>query len=142
MHANGNRITFYNTMQNASTNSWGCPGTQNYSAMSLSGQGVLRFTAPTSSPFVRMLFFANRTATLNGNNEDQIVGGAGTTFDGAPYFKRTPLKFASNSTTNRYTVLVADRISINGTTTLNNNYSSLSNSNPFALYTTGGGLVE
>jgi hypothetical protein len=63
-------------------------------------------------------------------------------FDGALYFKRTPLKFAGNSTTNGYTVLVADRISINGTTTLNNNYSSLSNPNPFVPYTTGGGLVE
>jgi hypothetical protein len=71
-----------------------------------------------------------------------VVGNSASTFDGALYFKKGNLKFAGTSAVNGYTVLVADNISINGTSTINNNYSTLANPNPFAPYSTGGGMVE
>ena len=59
------------------------------------------------------------------------------------YFCARVLKGSrGNSSSNGYTVVVADNISIEGTSAIGNNYSSLSQPNPFAPYTTGGGLAE
>ena len=138
----GTGVTFYNTgTGGTSYAAWGCPAS-GYTPMGLSGQGTLTFKAPTSGTFVGMLFFADRTLGSGSGKFDQIVGGSTSVFDGALYFKSGNLKFAGSSSTTGYTVLVADNISINGTTTLGNNYTSLANPNPFAPYSTGGGMVE
>jgi hypothetical protein len=132
----GTGVTFYNTKSNG----WGCPGNANFAPVSFAGQGQASFTAPTSGPLVGMLYFQDRSITDSRVNK--VVGGSGSSFDGAFYFRNSPLTFAGNSSTNGYTVLVADQISINGTTTLKNNYTTLSTPNPFAPAATGGGLVE
>jgi hypothetical protein len=99
----------------------------------------MNLKAPASGNCVGMLFFEDRTLYGGGAT---INGGASSSFDGALYFKNSSLQFAGTNSTNGYMVLVADTISINGTTTLGNNYSTLSDPNPFAPASTGGGLVE
>ena len=71
-----------------------------------------------------------------------MVGGSSFTFDGAIYFKQSSFKFAGNNSTNGYMVIVADTIDIHGAATMGNNYSKLSDPNPFAPGSTGGGLVQ
>lgn len=70
-----------------------------------------------------------------------MVGGSNFTFNGALYFKQSSFKFAGNSSSTGYMVLVADTIDIHGATTIGNNYTALSDPNPFAPGSTGGGLV-
>ena len=103
----------------------------------------MNLSAPTSGTTEGFLFFEDRTNNTASTTE-KIVGGAGSTFDGALYFKHGALTFAGNNSTNGYMVIVANTIKINGTTTIGNNYSSLQpGSNfPMAPLATGGGLVE
>ncbi len=139
---NGTGVTFYNTGTGGTAyGAWGCPNSD-YTPIGLAGQGRLNFKAPTSGTFVGMLFFGDRNLGTGAGKSEQIVGGSDSIFDGALYFKKGNLKFAGRSSNTGYTVLVADNISINGTTTLGNNYTSLANPNPFAPYSTGGGMVE
>ena len=52
------------------------------------------------------------------------------------------MKFAGSSSVNGYLVLVADNITVTGNSTIGSNYTTLPTNNPFAPYSTGGGLVE
>lgn len=130
----GTGVTLYST----SSTGWGCAP---YSAgpLSFTGQATANFSAPTSGSMCGMLFFQDRTLDPGGST---IVGGSTSTFDGAMYFKKSALKMAGTNSTTGYMVLVADTIDINGATTLGNNYTSLSDPNPFAPGSTGGGLVQ
>ena len=140
--AAGTGVMFYNTgTGGTSYSSWGCPA-KAYSSLAITGQGELNLKAATSGSFVGMLFYSDRTLGSGSGKFDQVVGNSSSTFDGALYFKKGNLKFAGTSAVSRYTVLVADNISINGTSTIGNNYSALANPNPFAPYSTGGGMVE
>lgn len=132
----GAGVTFYNTAGGAS---WGCAASS-IASVSINGQAQMQLTAPTSGSLVGMLFFEDRSQYFGGGAK--INGGSSSSFDGALYFKNSNLQFAGTNSTNGYMVLVADTISINGTTTIGNNYSTLSNPNPFAPASTGGGLVE
>lgn len=141
-HARGTGVTFYNTGTGGTNyGAWGCPNS-GYDPIGLAGQGELALSAPTSGNFVGMLFFGDRTLGSGAGKAEQIVGGSDTRFNGALYFKKGNLKFAGSSSATGYLVLVADNISINGTSTIGNNYTTLTNPNPFAPYSTGGGMVE
>lgn len=89
-----------------------------------------------------MLFLGDRTTGASGGKFDQVVGGSGATMDGALYFPNSNVKFAGSSSTTGYLVLVADNITITGDSGIGSNYTSLASNNPFAPYSTGGGLVE
>jgi hypothetical protein len=128
-------VTFYSTSGSFSP---AC-GNSSIGNISINGQAQMNLKAPASGNCVGMLFFEDRTLYGGGAT---INGGASSSFDGALYFKNSSLQFAGTNSTNGYMVLVADTISINGTTTLGNNYSTLSDPNPFAPASTGGGLVE
>lgn len=135
----GSGVTFYNTSASGG-HSWGCPSYSAHQPLSLSGQATATLSAPTSGANVGMLFFDDRS--IYDSRANKIVGGSNSAFNGALYFRNAPLQFAGKNTTRGYMVLVADTISINGSTTIGNNYTDLSNPNPFAPSSTGGGLVE
>lgn len=140
--AKGTGLMFYNTGSGGTNyTQWGCAN-RAYTPLSITGQGEVNLTAQTSGTFVGMLFFSDRKLGSGSGKYDQVVGGAGNYFNGALYFKRSNLKFAGGSSNTGYVVLVADNISIVGGGTLGNNYSTLANPNPFAPYSTGGGMVE
>ena len=131
----GTGITFYST----NSTGWGCAGTYGAGVFSSTGQAAATFSAPVSGPLCGMLFFQDRTLNPGGSS---MVGGSSFTFDGAIYFKQSSFKFAGNNSTNGYMVIVADTIDIHGAATMGNNYSKLSDPNPFAPGSTGGGLVQ
>jgi hypothetical protein len=60
------------------------------------------------------------------STENQIVGDADTVLNGALYFKNSNITFSGNSSSTGYTTLVADTVTINGSSTLNQNNSPLS----------------
>ncbi|HLJ48754.1 MAG TPA: hypothetical protein VKU01_22210 [Bryobacteraceae bacterium] len=132
-------VTFYNTAS-TSGNSWGCPFNTSHAPITFSGQGAVILQAPTTGSQVGMLFFDDRSIYDSRNNK--IVGGASSTFDGALYFRNSPLTFGGSNSTSGYMVLVANTVNINGTSSIGNNYATLSDPNPFAPSSTGGGLVE
>jgi hypothetical protein len=140
--ASGTGVMFYNTGTGGTNYSqWGC-GNKSYKPLAITGQGELNISAPTSGPFVGMAFYGDRLLGSGNGKFDQIVGNSSSTFNGAIYFKKGNVKFAGKSSTNGYLVLVADNITITGTSTLGNNYTVLGQPNPFAPFATGGGLVE
>lgn len=67
-----------------------------------------------------------------------INGNSSSTFDGAIYFATTSVTYNGNSSSNGYSIVVADKLIINGNSSLGNNYSSLANGSPI----TGAILAE
>lgn len=127
-------VTIYNT----SSTGWGCPSSSPYTAISINGGAVMKMKAPTSGSYVGILMFDDRT--VSGNTT--INGNSSSSFDGALYFKGSQLTFNGTNSTNGYMVIVADTIKLAGSTTLGNNYTSLSTTNYFTPTTTGSGLSE
>jgi hypothetical protein len=135
-HVNGSAVTIYNSTGSA----WGCSSSAAGNLKIVATANVV-LSAPTSSTSYTegILFMEDRSISGLGN---EIAGSSSSTFDGALYFKNSSMKFAGNNATHGYLFLVADTIDINGSTTLGNNYSSLSTPHPFAPTGTGGGLVR
>jgi hypothetical protein len=131
----GTHVTFYST----SSTGWGCGNSYGAGTFSTTGQAQMTFSAPINGSLVGMLFFQDRNLDPG---ESDMVGGSGCSCDGSLYFKKSAVKLAGNSSQNGYLVIVADTIDINGATKLGNNYTSLTNPNPFAPGSTGGGLVQ
>ncbi len=122
----GTNVFFYNTYNS----------TYSYGAIDLSGSNVTNFSAPTSGTYAGILFFQDRSVPL-GYSTSKITGASGSTFDGAIYFPTTYVDYAGNSSSNGYTIIVADEVSIVGSSTLLDNYSSLPGGDPIkatALY--------
>ena len=131
-------VTFYSTAS-TSTTSWGCSKSYTAGVLSFTGQATATFNAPTSGPLCGMVFFQDRTLDPGTSS---LLGGSGFTFNGAIYFKLSNLKLAGNAATGGYQVIVAGTIDIHGAMQMTNNYTTLSDPNPFAPGSTGGGLVN
>ncbi len=114
----GTGITFYNTT-----------GTGGYGAISFDGNAQANISAPTSGPLVGILFFQDRSipGTAAGST---ITGDSSSTFDGAIYFTSTSLSFGGNSSTNGYSIVVANQLSLSGNASIGSNYSSLTGGSP------------
>ena len=115
----GNGVTFYNT------------GTKNgptgIAPITINGGSGITLSAPTdaSNPYAGILFMEDRVIAKNGNFTDTITGGSGSTFNGTLYFPDSNLTYGGNSTTNGYTIIIADTLAINGNSFVGDNYSSL-----------------
>jgi len=122
----GTGVMFYNT------------GTASYpyAPISLSGSNLADLSAPTSGTYEGILFFQDRSVPV-GSKGSTITGSSGSTFDGAIYFSTTAVTYSGSSSSNGYTIVVADTVSIGGNSTLGDNYSSLADGDPIkstALY--------
>ena len=106
----GTGVTFYNTT-----------GSGGYGAITLNGNSQANFSAPTSGPLAGILFFQDRSipSTAAGST---INGNSSSTFDGAIYFATTAVTYNGNSSSNGYSIVVADKLIVNGNSTLGNNY--------------------
>ncbi len=114
----GTGVTFYNTT-----------GTGGYGAISINGGAQSNFSAPTSGPLAGILFFQDRS--IPGTDAgSSISGNSSSTFDGAVYFATTTLSFNGNSSTNGYSIVVANELTLSGNATLGANYSSLTGGSP------------
>ncbi len=115
---NGTGVTFYNT----SGTSCG-----SYGPIIFNGNVTANLSAPTSGSLKGILFFQDRTIT---NGAGSIInGGVNAEFSGALYFPSTSLTYNGGSDA-AYTIIVAKDLTINGTATMNDDYSSLSGGSP------------
>jgi hypothetical protein len=107
----GTGVTFYNTQ-----------GSTSYKPIVVSGGSSSSLIAPTSGSYEGILFFEDRSITSNSQNT--ISGGSTATFQGAFYFPNSPLVFSGGSNA-AYTLIVADTVTISGSSTVSADYSSL-----------------
>jgi hypothetical protein len=114
----GSGITFYNTT-----------GTGGYKGITLTGGSTSNFSAPTSGPLTGILFFQDRSIASGGAGST-VSGNSSSTFDGALYFPTTTLTYSGNSSLNGYNIVVADKVSLSGNSSIGNNYSSLTGGSP------------
>ncbi|HWB83788.1 MAG TPA: pilus assembly protein TadG-related protein [Bryobacteraceae bacterium] len=118
----GDGVTFYNTY--GSTNQ----GTFSYSPISIDANSTVSLKAPNSGTYAGILFFEDRSAPAR---SDTYGGGSTAVYQGVIYAKNAAVTLYGNSSVNaKYTLLVADTISLVGTTGFNDDYSLLPNGSP------------
>ncbi len=115
----GDGVFFYNTMT----------ASDSYKPIVISGGSTTSLVAPTSGTYAGILFFQDRSVVSSSQNT--VSGGSGGIFEGALYFSTTPLVFSGGSTgTAAYTLIVVDKLTISGASTIGNDYSSLPGGSP------------
>ena len=99
----GSNIMIYNT----------AVGTQTIGAISMTGSGAYTLSAPNTGPYQGVLIFQDPTQSIAAD-----VHGSGTSVvTGTLYFPDANLTY-TGSTTEEFTALVADTVTLKGTTTL------------------------
>ncbi len=95
-------------------------------SVTFNGSNSTKLVAPTTGTYAGILFFQDRTdssaVTINGTNETQITG--------ALYFPDAQLTYNGGGPATAYTILVANTIVFNGSSTINDNYASLTDGSP------------
>ncbi|HEV2425032.1 MAG TPA: pilus assembly protein TadG-related protein [Terriglobia bacterium] len=95
-------------------------------SLSISGGTTVTLSAPTSGTYSGILFFQDRTdssaASFQGGNSMNLTGGL--------YFPDAALEFKGNNSSSAYGIIVASTLLFDGNSTINDNYSSLSNGSP------------
>lgn len=131
---------FYNT--SANSQAWGCSGSGGAQSFTFNGGASINLIGLTVSDgvgSVGVLFFDDRSTS---GLSHKINGNSTSTFDGALYFLPNALQFAGTNRTPGFLYIVADTITMNGTSGLSSDHSSLANVNTIAPSATGGGLVQ
>jgi Flp pilus assembly protein TadG len=127
----GSGVTFFDTQfHNGNSNKFA------YAGISLSGSAQVNLSAPTSGTFEGVLFYQDPSVPSSGG-ASVISGSSNSTFDGAVYFPTTAVTFTGSSSSNGYTILIGDTVSVTGNGKLSANYSTLSGGSPIrstALY--------
>ena len=124
----GTGVEFYNTFD----------ANHSYQPININANSSATLSAPTNTANggePGMLFFADRNAPSGnscGNNgssscADNYGGGANAMYQGIIYNRNNCITMDGNSSQSQYSILVADCISLQGTSSINNNYSSLPN---------------
>lgn len=130
----------YNTSSNSQA--WGCGGSTAAGSFTFNGGASINLIGLTVSDgvgSVGVLFFDDRSAS---GLSHKINGNSTSTFDGAMYFLTGSLQFAGTNRTPGFLYIVADTITLNGTSNLGSDHSSLASVNTLAPSATGGGLVQ
>lgn len=121
----GSGVTIFNSQGNGYA----------YKPIIINGGGTINLSAPTSTPLKGILFFQDRSIS-DTSQGSTIAGGAGATYNGALYFPAAQLTYTGGSTTSQnYTILVADVLKIDGASNLGNDYSSLQDGSPIKAAT-------
>lgn len=119
---NGTNIMVFDTKGSDNPHSFG--------EIYISGQAVVNLKAPTSGTYSGILFFQDRSVTAGQMGAD-LEGGAAQSLEGALYFPTTALKYAGGSSTSaKYTIVVADTITVTGAANFGDDYSGLADGSP------------
>jgi Flp pilus assembly protein TadG len=121
-HINGIGVTIYNTF-GATTNS----STYSYSGIQIGANSTASLAAPTTGTYAGILFFEDRAAPPTNDN---YGGGAAAMYQGVIYARNAAVTMYGNASIAAYTLLIADTISMQGTSGFNNDYSTLANGSP------------
>ncbi|MBL8296305.1 MAG: hypothetical protein JNN08_30960 [Bryobacterales bacterium] len=114
----GNGVTVYNTFN----------GSYAFGGFTLSGGGDFQLKAPTSGPYAGILLFEDRAAPTA--KPSTLSGGTSSWLEGAVYLRNNTLKLSGGSSVAAYTVLVADKFELSGSSSLGSDYSGLSSGPP------------
>jgi Flp pilus assembly protein TadG len=115
----GNGVTIILTSSN--------PASDN-GVFSVTGQGGLNITAPTSGPTAGIALWADKNLP---NKEDTFAGGTTSNLVGAIYLPSHDVKYAGNSgTTSKCMQLVAYNIIFTGTSSFNHNCNGVGTQDP------------
>jgi hypothetical protein len=132
-HITGTGVTIYNTYDPASGN----PSISTYSPINIVASSTATLTAPTSGTYAGVLIMEDRriTTTSCGGTicSDNFGGGSTAAYTGIIYGPSSLMNFYGNAGLTSYTIIVAYRIAMNGTTDINNDYSSLPSGNPIKI---------
>ena len=126
---NGTDVMFFNTY--GDVYSHGSHFTETYSPISINANSTVDLSAPTAGTYAGILFYDDRTAP---EASDSYGGGSTAIYQGTIYTPTADITMYGNSTAStnpsqnsQYTLIIAYTISLQGTTGLSNNYSTLPN---------------
>jgi hypothetical protein len=119
----GSGVMFYNTF--GATDK----GPQSYSPINIAATSTVNLSAPTSGTYTGILFFDDRSAPTG--NPDSYGGGSSAVYQGTIYNRNNGITMYGNSSVStQYTILIADTITMIGTSGFNDNYTSLAGGSP------------
>ncbi len=129
-HVRGSGAMFYNTYNSSNT----------YTADQFNANSDVQLSAPTSGTYAGVLFMQDRGCCTSSMPIESFQGGATSFYEGILYFPRSLVQFAGNPSLDmaHYTIIISRRFSVQGSSTMNNDYSNLVGGNPIKQV----GLVE
>jgi hypothetical protein len=131
-HIRGSGLFFYNTYNSANA----------YSEVDFNANSDVEIAAATSGTYAGILFMQDRgcCTTPPSMPTESFQGGATSFFEGVLYFPKSLVAFAGNPSLDlaHYTIVVARRFTVKGSSTMNNDYSHLTGGNPITQV----GMVE
>ncbi len=118
----GNGVTIYNTYD----------ASHSYAPLNINANSTVSLTAPTTGTYSGVLYMEDRRITA-GTYTDNFGGGSTQTYTGIIYAPKSDMNFYGNSSLASYTIVVSYRLQMVGTTSVNNDYSSLPTGNPIKI---------
>jgi hypothetical protein len=129
-HVVGTDVFFYNTYNS----------TKAYQPIDFNANSDVRIAAATTGPYTGVLFFQDRGCCTSTMPTESFQGGSTSFFEGIIYTPKSLVEFAGNPTLDiaHYTIVIARRFAVQGTGTMNNDFSRIPGGNPIKQV----GLVE
>jgi hypothetical protein len=120
-HIVGSDLFFYNTYNS----------TKAYRPLDFNANSDVRISAGTTGDYQGVLMMQDRTCCSTMPVES-FQGGATSFFEGIVYAPNSLVEFAGNASLDfsHYTIVIARRFTVQGTGTMNNDFSKLSGGNP------------
>ncbi len=129
----GTGVTIYNTYDPTAPQS----SINTYSPINIVAASTATLTAPTTGTYAGVLIMEDRriTTTSCGGSicTDNFGGGSASAYTGIIYGPKSLMNFYGNAALTAYTIIVAYDISMVGSTSINNDYSSLPTGNPIKV---------
>ena len=119
----GTGVTLYNTYSNPA---------RPYTPFSIVAASTVTLTAPVTGTYAGVLIMEDRSIAA-GTYTDNFGGGSSAAYTGIIYGPRSTMNFYGNASLTAYTIIVSYRLTMAGTTDINNNYSSLPTGNPIKI---------
>jgi hypothetical protein len=126
----GSGAFFYNTYNSKNA----------YSPIQFNANSSVQLAAATSGPYPAILFMQDRGCCTSSMPTESFQGGATSFFEGVIYTPRSLVQFAGNPSLSfsHYTIVVARQFAVQGSGTMNNDFSNVTGGNPIKQV----GLVE
>jgi hypothetical protein len=121
-HLLGTGVTFYNTYD----------ATHPYAGFDIKASSTATLVAPVAGTYAGILIMEDRSIPA-GTYTDNFGGGAAAAFTGVIYGPKSTMNFYGNAALTAYTIIVSYRLSMVGTTAINNDYSTLPTGNPIKV---------
>jgi hypothetical protein len=116
-------VMFYNTFDS----------TYPFAPINIVANSAATMKAMTTGTYAGILYFEDRNAPTGVNMQtDTFWGGSSSTYTGIMYAINSEIDMSGNATLTAaaYTLIVADKFNLSGTSYFNNDYSSLPNGSP------------